>query len=194
MPNTLKALLISLTVLATGCAHQIQLTPDLAAVRGVEATAIDKNAGYYISAVDKAKEVITPGGGGDKVKYYPYKDTEAVLNTVLSKVFARVYSVPSLTDEAFIQEKGITYIFKPAIKTDSHSSSAFTWPPTSFTFELTCEVTDAAGNTVWTKTVSAEGNAEFDEFKSDFSLSARRATEKAYTMMLEEIINAGVFQ
>lgn len=191
MSNNFKFLTIFLVSLATGCAHQIQLTPNLDDLRGTTVdNKIEKNVGYYISAVDKATEVISPGGGGDDVKYYPYKDTEAALNTLLSKVFSRVYSVPSLDDSAFVEEKGISYIFTSSIKTDSSSSSAFTWPPTDFTFELTCTATDVGGKEVWVKTVSAAGNAEYDEFKSDFSLSARRASEEAYEQMLAELIKA----
>jgi hypothetical protein len=31
-----------------------------------------KKAAYYISDEDRAREVTTPGGGGDKVRYFPY--------------------------------------------------------------------------------------------------------------------------
>jgi hypothetical protein len=49
------------------------------------------------------------------------------------------------------------------------------------------------GADVWEKTVTATGNAEFSEFKSDFSLSARRASEEAFQKMLIEISNASEF-
>ena len=85
-------------------------------------------------------------------------------------------------------------IFKPSIKTDSSSDSIFTWPPTHFTFELTCTATDLSGNEVWSKKVKAEGNAEYDEFKKNFSLSARRASEEAFKLMLAELLNANYFK
>ena len=174
-----------------GCAHGIQITPKIEDIRSVEvARQIDKNVGYYISDADKLKEVITAGGGGDKVKYKPYADTEAALNAMLSNIFSKVYAVQDLNDSAYISDKNITYVFQPSIVTNSSSDSAFTWPPTDFDVELTCTVINEDGKTVWIKTVKASGNAEFDEFKSDFSLSARRASESAFKKMMVEISSA----
>ena len=197
MLNSLKLIIIALVGIIGGCAHPIYLTPNLDDLRNTNVEVenkINKNVGYYISQQDRATEVITPGGGGDKVSYYPYKDTEAALNTMLSKVFNHVYSIPLIKQAAFIQEKNISYIFKPSIKTDSSSISFLTWPPTHFTFELTCTATDLSGNEVWSKKVKAEGNAEYGEFKKDLSLSARRASEEAFKLMLAELLNANYFK
>jgi hypothetical protein len=197
MPNSLKLIIIALIGVISGCAHGIQLTPNLDDLHNTDVEVenkINKNVAYYISQQDMETEVITPGGGGDKVKYYPYRDTEAALDTMLSKVFNHVYSIPLIKQAAFIQEKNISYIFKPSIKTDSSSDSIFTWPPTHFTFELTCTATDPSGNEVWSKKVKAEGNAEYDEFKKNFSLSARRASEEAFKLMLAELLNANYFK
>jgi hypothetical protein len=154
---------------------------------------IDENVGYFISDENLNKKITSPGGGGDKVSYQPYRDTEAALNTILSRVFNKVYSIDSVDDIQYLSERNIRYIFKPSIKTDSSSSSAFTWPPTEFTFELTCSAVDTNGASVWEKTVSATGKAEFDEFKIDFSLAARRASDKAFQKMLNEISNTDKF-
>jgi hypothetical protein len=195
MPNSFNFFLILMASLATGCAHSIQLAPDLDDLRMTAVSdPIDKNVGYYISVADRTAEVVTPGGGGDDVKYFPYKDTEAALNTMLSKVFTRVYSIPNLNDTAFFEEKNIRMIFIPTITTDSSSSSVVTWPATDFTFTLTCTVTDTSGRKIWAKTVSAQGKAEFDEFKHDHSLSARRASEEAYEDMLSKVLNADVLR
>lgn len=181
-------LIIAVLVLFSGCAHNIQLTPDLAKLRSVESNVtIDKNVAYYISAEDKMKVVTTPGGGGDKVTYKPYSDSEGALNTVLSRVFSRVYSITSLEDKKYIKEKNINYIFIPTIVTNSSSSSAFTWPPTDFTISLSCHVIDSEGKTIWDKTLQSKGHAEFNEFKSDFSLAARRASEAVFINLLEEL-------
>ena len=177
-----------------GCARSIQVDPSLDDLRNVEGiTKIDKNVGYYISQEDREKEVTTPGGGGDKVKYLPYRDTEAALNTMLSKLFTKVYSIKDLTDSQFFSSKQISYIFKPSITTRSSSKSLVTWPPTHFEFELTCTAVDVDGNSIWQKTVNGVGNAEFKEFKKDFSLAARRASAKAVNDMLIEISNSTVF-
>jgi len=178
-----------------GCSHSIQLTPSLDDIRNVDLQRkIDKNVGYYISSSNRKKEVTTPGGGGDDVKYFPYKETESALNTMLLRVFSKAYSIKDLNDSQFYIDKDISYIFKPIIKTSSSSSSAFTWPPTEFTFELTCTAVDPNNQLIWDKTVSATGNAEYDEFKDDFSLSARRATEKAFQKMMVEISKANELQ
>jgi len=181
---------VSLIVLS-GCAHNIQLTPDLAKLRQAESNSvIDKNVAYYISVEDKVKQVTTPGGGGDKVTYKPYADTEAALNTVLSKVFQRVYSISSIDDTKYINEKNISFIFVPKIITNSSSNSLFTWPPTEFTINLTCKALNTKGQTIWEKTLQSKGNAEFSEFKSDFSLAARRASEALFAELLREIAKA----
>ena len=186
-------LFVGVTALG-GCAHSIQLSPNLDNIREIKVSEkIDKNVGYYISRNDLNKEVITPGGGGDKVKYQPYKDTEAALNTILSRVFNKVYFVNDIGDIHYLSDKNIIYIFKPNIKTDSSSNSPFTWPPTEFIFELTCSAIDATGTNIWEKTVTAKGQAEFSEFKNDFSLSARRASDKAFQKMMIEISNANKF-
>lgn len=190
------AVLIALaaTILVSGCAHKIQITPQLDAIRNVEVeTPADVNVGYFISAADKEKAVITPGGGGDKVTYTPYKETEAALNTMLGRAFHKVYSLRSLSDKSYIAEKNISYIFTPQINTDSSSSGVFTWMATDFTFELTCVAVNSEGVDVWKKTVVGDGHADYGELKRDFGLAARRAAEDAYSKMLQEIINAGEF-
>jgi len=63
----------------------------------------------------------------------------------------------------------------------------FTWPPTKFTIDLTVKALNANGDVVWQKQIIQTGQAEFDEFKSDFSLSARRATEQAFLQLAQDI-------
>ena len=189
--------LIGLTIvvmLMTGCAHKISLSPSLDEIRSTSIEKkVDKNVGYFISPADRQKLVETPGGGGDDVEYKPYHDVENALNTVLSKVFKGVYSIPSLDDKAYIEGKNLKYIFIPNIRTNSSSSSIFTWPPTNFMFELKCQAVDNTGKEVWVKYFKANGAAEFDEFKSNMSLSAQRATKKAFNMMLNELKNSKEF-
>lgn len=181
------AFLITAAFLMTGCAHSIQMTPNLESLRTQDVTKSTTVAGYYISQADLLKEVNTPGGGGDSVKYTPYKDTEAALKTILSTRFAQVFALSSASSDPLIQEKKIRVIFTPTITTSSSSSSAFTWPPTDFKVELTCTATLPDGKETWKKTVTGTGHAEFDEFKSDFSLSAKRATQDAFIKMRDEL-------
>jgi len=188
MLNNLKLLALSSLLLVTGCAHNIQITPSLDNLRNNPATTKSElNVGYYIASEDKTREVTTPGGGGDKIAYSPYKDTEAALNTVLSQVYKKVYSVSSLTDREFLAQKQITYVFKPQLTTTSSSNSALTWPPTDFALTITCSAIDIDGKEVWHDQVTGTGHAEFSEFKSDLPLAARRAAEDAFKKLQQKI-------
>lgn len=181
-------------IVLNGCSHKISLAPSLSELEDVKVeNKINANVGYYVSNSMKNIEVITPGGGGDKVKYTPYKDTEAALNTMLSKKFKRVYSLKSLEDKNYINEKNIMYVFTTNIYTDSSSTNFFIWPPTDFTIELTCDAVDTNSNKIWTEKVSANGYANAGELMNDFSLSAKRATKDAFSKMLEKLEETNVF-
>lgn len=182
------------TLLVVGCAHQINITPPLNTLNAADITKIDKTVAYYISPTDRAKEVTTPGGGGDKVKYLPYQESEPALNQVLSNLFTKVLAIPSLDDKQFIASNRIVYIFVPTLHTDSSSDSAFIWPPTKFTVTLDCRAVDGSGAVVWQKKVSGEGKAEFSEFKHDLSLAARRASREAFLNLQREINTASEFR
>jgi len=181
-------ILVLATYLFSGCAHKISITPDTDSInRVVVDNKIDANVAYYMSQDNKMKEIITPGGGGDKITYSPYKDTEAAFRFVLLKLFDKVYSLDSLDDKTVIQTKNIKYIFIPTINTTSFSDSIFTWPPTKFTFELRCYALDKNSNEIWSDIIYSEGYASYDEFKNNFGLSAQRASKQAMLELLEKI-------
>jgi hypothetical protein len=46
--------------------------------------------GYYISEEQRAQEVITPGGGGDRVSYFSYRDRETALLLAIAAVTSTV--------------------------------------------------------------------------------------------------------
>ncbi|MFT6507418.1 MAG: hypothetical protein ACJAUK_001510 [Colwellia polaris] len=188
MKTYIQSIVVLLALLITGCAHQIEINPDMANINQVENKS-DKIVGYFISEENKKKKVTTPGGGGDKISYLPYSDLESAFYTALSNKYKDVYSVKSLDESNFIKEKGISLIFVPEIATDSSSDSIMTWPATDFSIKLTCKAISASGDLVWEKTIESTGHAEFDEFKSDFSLSARRASEQAINLLVEELNN-----
>jgi hypothetical protein len=137
---------VALTVLQ-GCAHPISLNPDLAAVKAESVTKIDRKVGFYIGDDDRKREVTTPGGGGDKVSYFPYRDMEAGLYVALSETFATVTRVNGPADPR-VRAEGLNYVISPTITTQSSSPSPLTWPPPVFTVELTCRVTVADGKPV----------------------------------------------
>lgn len=176
----------TMLALLVACAHPISMEATQMPERGTTGL-VNKKVAYVISDADRAKEVTTAGGGGDKVKYLPYRDIEKSLRAALKAVFDDVVALKSTSDAKAIADSGPAYVFTPVINTTSSSSSAFTWPPTQFTVELVCPVTDAQGQPVTEVRAQGTGAAEFAEFKSDFSLSARRATADAAAKLVEQI-------
>lgn len=182
-------------ILMSGCSHKISISPSLDEIREVKIqNNTEVNVGYYISKAAKETEVTTPGGGGDKINYTPYKDTESVLNTMLSKKFVRVYSLKKIDDKKTITNKNIKYIFTSKIHTNSSSTNFLIWPPTNFTMDLTCNAVDTNNNKIWEKTVTAQGYATSNELIKDFSISAKRATKDAFLKMLEELEKTNIFK
>lgn len=185
MKQVAKLLLASLACIALfGCAHPITLNPDLATIQAKGNPLIDKQVGFHISDASKAQEVTTPGGGGDKVRYFPYRDLEPGIYKALTEVFRSVSKVKDPKDLESLRTSGISLLIVPEITTTSASPSPFTWPPTQFSVTLACTVTDAAGKPVRSFSVTGNGKAEFDEFKSNFSLAAVRASNDALSRLV----------
>jgi hypothetical protein len=185
--KTWLSILLSLTVatLTSGCARPILLTPSSVDYANITAEKIDRKLGLSISDADRAREVTTPGGGGDKLSYSPYRDLELGIYSALSKSFADVSKVKGL-DDPKLKSEGFSYIVAPSITTTSSSSSALTWPPTYFSIDINLPFVDLQGKPVKEIRVQGEGRAEFDEFKSDHSLAAKRAADD----VLKKIIKA----
>jgi hypothetical protein len=194
--NTIKRLLrlaavSTLAAVIVGCAHPISMTPDIAAMEPVaDQVKSTKAVGIYISPSDKQLAVETPGGGGDKITYFPYRDMETALYKMLSNVYRDVTVLTNPNDQAVIQKAGLSFVFVPRLVTNSSSPSMLTWPPTKFSVELTCKVLDTNGKEIGSKRVLGDGAAEFDEFKRDFSLSAKRASLDAIKKMQTELIGS----
>lgn len=172
--------------LLAACAHPISVNPRETPAR-VEARLIQKKVAYAISDADRSKEVITAGGGGDRISYFPYRDLEKGLRDALRAVYKDVVVIRSATDQAAVRESGAALIFKPEITTTSSSPSPFTWPPTNFTTAISCTVADGGGIEIAKVQAQGNGVAEFDEFKSNFSLAAQRAGTDVVTKLAEEI-------
>lgn len=191
MKNITCTCAIVTAALLTGCAHPIVMSPDLAKIeRKAEDKRIEKNIAYYIPPAYRTLEVTTPGGGGDMVKYQPYKELEPGLYKMLGNVFKDVTALNGEKEPETIKAKSIKYVIKPTISTGSSSPSPFTWPPTKFTVNLVCDISDENGNPVLRKSVLGEGAAEYDEFKADFSLSAKRASQDALLKMQESLLQS----
>jgi hypothetical protein len=192
--NFIRVATALLVIFVYGCAHPYVITPELRALDRKDVTKIDKNVGYYISAEDLVREVITPGGGGDKVQYTAYKDIEPAMQKVLSNIFTQVHTLKSPDDKQFITTNNISLVFIPKIETNSSSTGTFTWPPTDFSLTLECTAHDPGGKTVWQKKIVGDGHAEYSEFKNDFQLAARRASLKVFSELQREINSSPVFR
>lgn len=191
MKQLLKLLIAGMvSIVLFGCAHPITMNPDISAIKADGITRIDKKVGYHIWDAKKAIEVTTPGGGGDKVRYFPYRDIEPGFYKALSEVFRDVSKIKDPLDKNEIRSSAISLLIVPEINTTSSSPSSFTWPPTQFGVTLLCTVTDADGKPVFKLSVSGEGKAEYDEFKTNFSLAAVRATNDALSKLIKALGNA----
>lgn len=179
---------LSIAAALVGCAHPITMNTSTAPER-VEAKLVQKKVAYALTDADRGKQVVTPGGGGDRVSYFPYRDLEKSIRDALRAVYQDVVVVKSATDLEGIKTSGATLVFTPQIKTDSSSPSPFTWPPTIFKTEISCAVTDASGAAVTQVSATGDGAAEFSEFKADFGLSAKRAAADVSEKLSQQIRN-----
>lgn len=165
----------ALVLLLNACAHPISIVPTSTPQKsGVQ---VVKRVGYVITDQNKNKQVTTPGGGGDNITYYPYKDLEKSIRDALKSVYVEVVALTSTNDEVAKSNK-LNLIFVPEITTTSKSESMLTWPPTHFYINLTCSVLGEDEKLVDTFIVSSDGYAEFSEFKQDFGLAGRRAANQ----------------
>jgi hypothetical protein len=175
------------TTFVSACAHPIVISPDLDKIEAASVSPRPKTVGLYIPPAEKAIQVTTPVGGGDKIAYFPYRDLEGGLYKVLSNLFEKVVVVSSPTDmEALIRDK-VALVVQPQIATQSSSESLLTWPPTFFQVQLSCTFTDAGGTRVSEVLATGVGKATFSEFSSDFPLAAKRASLDALSKIQRAI-------
>lgn len=186
--------IIPLLFVSLGCAHRINVTPALEPLNVSGIAKIDKSIGYYISPENLAKEVETPAGGGDKVKYLPYKESEPAFSKVLSNVFREVYTVPSLSDAGFIASKNISYIFVPTIRTDSASRSSWIWPPSDFTVSLDCEATDGSGRVIRETSLTAEAHERLPDVARERDRAGKVAIQNAFLELQNRLLKATEFR
>jgi len=178
-------------VVLSACAHPYVVSPSIEKLGPpVQGQQINKSVAYVITAEQLSKEVTTSGGGGDKVRYQPYRDIETGLYRVLSNVFTKVTRLKSATEADTVAKNNVTMIITPTLTTDSSSPSMLTWPPTKFQAELNCKITDTQGKLIFETTVYGKGAAEFDEFKKDFNLTGRRATEDMLLKLQQALTEA----
>lgn len=179
--------IIVLFLLISACAHPITINPVKTPDR-IDTKLSQKRAAYVMTEDDRNKQVTTAGGGGDKITYYPYRDSEKAIRDALRSVYTDVVVIKSTSDFESIKENNISVVYAPTISTVSSSDSAFTWPPTYFRIELTCNVNDTNGKDLSILKVTGSGNAEFSEFKINTGLAGSRATSDLSEKLRQEIL------
>lgn len=180
------------SIVIAGCAHPIQVSPDLARLeRAPDAPPrLALKVGYYIPTDVASVEITTAGGGGDNVRYYPYRDMESGFQKVLSNVFASVVKLTSVSDGPTRSRDGLNYVIVPAVVTSSGGSGFFTWPPTNFTVDLTTQVRDTDGRAITSPRVVGTGSAETGERLSEHGFAGKRAMEDALLKMQAALFEA----
>ncbi|MBT2335878.1 hypothetical protein J7E49_18420 [Variovorax paradoxus] len=175
-----------LAALLAGCAHPITMITETAPPRS-QAHLVPKKVAYVMTDALRDQRVTSAGGSGDRVSYYPYRDLEKSIRDALRAVYRDVVVLRAAGDAKANEAAGVSLVFTPQIKTDSSSSSWITWPPTSFTAEVSCMVSDAAGAEVARVRATGNGTAEFGEFNGDYGLAARRAARQLTSQLSSEI-------
>ena len=187
-----KYLLLAFVVtLISGCAHPLNITPDLSALNKNSSGEKSRNNVTYYFTEDIEKEVITPGGGGDSVKYKPYKELDTGIYKVLSDNFKSVVMLKKGADKPKSDDDILAEI---TISTNSSSSSAFTWPPTMFGVNISADFLHPKTGKKEKILATGEGRAEFSEFKSNFNLSAKRSSEDALNKLGVAISGSNIFK
>lgn len=172
-------------VILSGCAHPIKIAPDIAKIEQRENASahITASVGYYIPPELESLEVTTPGGGGDNVRYYPYRAIEPGFTKMLSNVFSGVVKLPAAPVFSGSNTQRLDYIIQPQLVTSSGSTGFFTWPPTNFSVDLTSNIRDATGKMVASPRVVGVGTAETGERLTEHGIAGIRAMEDALIKM-----------
>ncbi len=164
-----------LTTLLGACAHPIAIAPERRTIVELPGPKIPATLGLHIPKEDLDLEVTTSGGGGDSVRYFPYRDLEAALALALSNVFEKVVVLREALAADRQRAEGLSLSMRPRLTTASGSSSAFTWPPTFFIVSLSAPFMNPDGKLVALVQESGAGNATYGEFIGARGLAGERA-------------------
>lgn len=166
-----------------GCAHPINVEPDMARVGAGSSRPLPMRVGYHLPDALANQEVTTPGGGGDNVRYNPYAAMSTGYQRMLSQVFQGVTRVPAPAVDPKAGDAAPDYVLTPLLTTNSGGSNFFTWPPENFSVDLTTSIRDRSGKVVATPRVVGTGTATTGERLGDHGFSGRRAFEDALRKM-----------
>ena len=185
MHPSVQAFTAVIAALLVGCAHPIKVTPDASKLGlGLDPKQrTEAKVSYQVTVTDLALEVTTPGGGGDAVRYFPYRDMDEGLERMLGVVFTQV----SRNGASLLGQAGADYVITPTIVTNSGSDGLLTWPPSNFTVDLTLTIRRASGEIVASPRVVGHGHAADGERIFDHAIAGRRAAEDALLKMRDQL-------
>ncbi len=188
LPRACRTLgIVALVLLLAACAHPISVTPDVRLLADLPEPRLPLSLALHVAPEDTEREVTTPGGGGDSVRYFLYRDLESPLVLALSRVFEKVVVVRRPpTGEDFARE-GFQLAVQPRLTSASGSTSGFTWPPTFFNLSLTAAFRDATGKTVASIDESGTGRAQFSEFRTAHGLAGQRAAADLMNRFMQRV-------
>ena len=184
-------LILPWLLILTGCAHPILISPKLSEIQSktTENRKIKAAVSYYIPVSSSNLEVTTPGGGGDSVRYLPYRDIESGYDEVLRSVFQSVVKVTSSSLKRGDHDE-VDYVVEPIILTNSGSTGLFTWPPTNFSVDITNKIWDKNHNLIDSPRVVGIGVAETGEKLTEHGIAGRRAVEDALRKMRDSLFDS----
>jgi hypothetical protein len=182
--------LAGVAVLA-GCAHPVSIRSDVTYPK--TQTANDASVGYYISDSNRKLEVTTPGGGGDKIRYFPYRDLEPALLETLGSVFGKVYALPDAGRADYIKAHDITFVFEPMFTTGSSSDSMMFWPVTDFDLTMKVTAVDGNGKSIWEHQFTGHGHVDKNRSLVDVP-PAKEAAKQVFEQLRQALVNEPSFQ
>jgi hypothetical protein len=186
----IKILFAGLMVITLfGCAHPIVISPRTEKIERELGSLpkIKANVGFFISSDSSKIEVETPGGGGDNVRYFPYKDLETAYQLMLLNVFDKVIKLKSVGEHNELSKEEIKFVLEPVLVATSGSSGFFSWAPTNFTVDLTSKIRDASGKIIGNPRVVGYGQVNLD-MGGDYGLAGRLAMEDALLKMQRALL------
>ena len=191
----LNRLLFLVVIIATlsGCAHSIDITPSLTKIeeRPVSTSKVKVKVGFYIPEDVMNIEITSAGGGGDNVRYFPYKNIETGYMRILTNVYDEVIRLRSAIEVRDAPKQDVKYVIEPVIVTSSGSTGFFTWPPTNFTVDLTSNIRDKLGKPVTNPRVVGNGQVDFIlDMHGDYGVAGRLAMEDALLKMQQALLEA----
>lgn len=176
----------------SGCAHPVVVAPKIEKIvpEISHQQKINANAGFYISPETSNLEVTTSAGGGESIRYYPYRDIEVGYQRMLLSVFNNVIKLKSAHDTKELSSNNIQYTLEPILITMSGSTEFSTWPPTNFTVDLSCKIRDASGKEIGNPRVVGNGQHTGGALalQGDYGLTGRRAMEDALIKMQRALL------